>query len=156
MIPVTKPVDSAASDSAPKKVSGASLYGTGKARPDASSANGTGKTRPDAPLMERAKPARAHPQHQSVNAMIVPPRAVHARTISRREGGRRVIRAAKRKKRPIKAVMLNPVRPLLTDPAVVSLPQEKTLQLRRPMLRRAKNRLPAAMMKKQPQRSMAK
>ncbi len=48
MIPVTKPVDSAASDSAPKKVSGASLYGTGKARPDASSANGTGKARPNA------------------------------------------------------------------------------------------------------------
>jgi len=56
MIPVTKPVDSAASDSAPKKVSGASLYGTGKARPDASTADGTGKARSgtsSAPKRER-------------------------------------------------------------------------------------------------------
>ncbi|MCD8523893.1 MAG: hypothetical protein LRY72_16765, partial [Saccharospirillaceae bacterium] len=60
---MTKPVDSAASDSAPKKVSGASLYGTGKARPDASSANGTGKARPDASSADgTGKPARMPPR----------------------------------------------------------------------------------------------
>ncbi|UXD89380.1 23S rRNA (adenine(1618)-N(6))-methyltransferase RlmF [Thalassolituus hydrocarboniclasticus] len=62
MIPVTKPVDSAASDSAPKKVSGASLYGSGsasgKARPDASSADGTGKARPDASSADGTGKAR--------------------------------------------------------------------------------------------------
>ncbi|MCA6060808.1 23S rRNA (adenine(1618)-N(6))-methyltransferase RlmF [Thalassolituus sp. ST750PaO-4] len=89
MIPVTKPVDSAASDSAPKKVSGASLYGTGKARPDASSANGTGKTRPDASTADGTGKTRPGTSSASKRERDERPAAAsRTRTDDKPEGGK--------------------------------------------------------------------
>jgi 23S rRNA (adenine1618-N6)-methyltransferase len=88
MIPVTKPVDSAASDSAPKKVSGASLYGTGKARPDASSANGTGKTRPDASTADGTGKSRPGTSSAPKRERDDRPAASRARTADKPEGGK--------------------------------------------------------------------